>query len=357
MKILLHGATDFGSSNFGDFLYGEIYYSFIKEVLPDAEVSYYNPSDYFKKYTRNYDFSRNDSRNADLLVYIPGGYFGEGNAAQFKHNLMQFYRFMPVGLKSLAKKRDIIVSGVGAGPNTDFILTNSIKAVCKKAKLVTVRDTESKLALEKLGVKGVYEGADPILSYDYAKLIESTDQVDQLISEAGNKKIVFVHYNHSEEALEKFASTLSLISAQSDDYHFIVGSDQILADEDEKLEKFISLTNAQISHFIYDSSFELLDLLKRVDIVLTCKLHVGVIATIFNKSVICIAEHPTKSKRYYKRIGDPERCISLYDASVEDIYQLFERFNQTSVVIPQEEIDKAQLHYDLLKEKLLSYGE
>ncbi|MCK1257701.1 hypothetical protein MX099_07560 [Streptococcus uberis] len=105
MKILLHGATDFGSSNFGDFIYGEIYHSFIKEILPDSNVSYYNPSEYFKKYTRNYDFNNNDAKNADLLVYIPGGYFGEGHNAQLKHNLMQFYRFMPVGLKSLFKKK------------------------------------------------------------------------------------------------------------------------------------------------------------------------------------------------------------------------------------------------------------
>lgn len=353
MKILLHGATDFGSSNFGDFIYGEIYHSFIKEILPDSNVSYYNPSEYFKKYTRNYDFNNNDAKNADLLVYIPGGYFGEGHNAQLKHNLMQFYRFMPVGLKSLFKKRGIIVSGIGAGPNKDFLLTSSIRAVCKKASLVTVRDFESKLALEKLGVQNVVEGADPILSYDYSNIIENTDQVNQLINEARGKKIVFVHYNHSEEALEKFAKTIKILSEKNQNLHFIVGSDQILSDENEKFDRFKEISALSVSHFVYDSPFELLALLNRVDIVLTCKLHVGVIATIFKKSVICVAEHPTKSKRYYKRIGVPERCISLYETNENEIVELFNKYYNIPVSVPEEEIQKAQIHYDFLKEKIL----
>ncbi|MGT2957807.1 hypothetical protein A9Q68_02020 [Streptococcus bovimastitidis] len=353
MKILLHGATDFGSSNFGDFIYGEIYHSFLKELFPEATISYYNPSDYFKKYTRNYDFAQNDSKNADALVYIPGGYFGEGNDAKLKHNLVQYIRFMPAGLKAIVKKQDIYVSGVGAGPNTDFLLTNAIKAVCKKAKLVTVRDAESKIALEKLGVSSVFEGADPILAFDYSKIIENTSQIDKLIEEANGKQIVFVHYNHSEEALEKFAKTIKLLSKNNNNLHFIVGSDQILADETDKLERFLELSGCTISHYKYDSSFELLSLLNRVDTVLTCKLHVGVIATIFNKAVICIAEHPTKSKRYYKRIGTPERCVSLYETNVDEIVELFNKYSEIPVNIPNEEIAKAQIHYDLLKEKML----
>lgn len=353
-RILLHGATDFGSSNFGDFIYSEIYYSFIKDCLPNAEVSFYNPSDYFKKYIRNYNFKRNDSKNAELLIYIPGGYFGEGNAAKIKHNLMQFYRFMPVGLKSVAKKRDIVVSGVGAGPNTDFLLTNSIKSVCQKASLVTVRDQESKLALEKLGVNNVVEGADPILSFDYSQIIEQTKQVDDIIAEAGIKKIVFVHYNHSEEALEKFAKVVNMIKSSSDNYHFVVGSDQILTDEDEKLNKFKEICNVSFSHYRYDSPYELLYLLNKVDNVITCKLHVGVIATVFNKSVICIAEHPTKSKRYYKRIGYPKNCMSLYEVDESQIFDLFMQTKDVNIAIPEAEMKLAKLHYDLLKEKLIS---
>lgn len=353
MKILLHGATDFGSSNFGDFIYGEIYHSFLKEIFPEATISYYNPSDYFKKYTRNYDFEKNDSKNADALVYIPGGYFGEGNDAKLKHNLIQFIRFMPAGLKAIVKKQNIYVSGVGAGPNTDFLLTNAIKAVCKKAKLVTVRDTESKTALNKIGVTSVVEGADPILAFDYSKIIENTSQVDRLIEEAKGKKTVFIHFNHSKEALEKFAQAIRIISENNKDFHFIVGSDQLFSDEDEKFERFKELSGCTVSHYKYDSSFELLSLLNRVDIVLTCKLHVGVVATIFNKAVICIAEHPTKSKRYYNRIGTPERCVSLYETSENVIVDLFNKYSDIPVSVPSEEIAKAQIHYDLLKEKML----
>ncbi|VTT43233.1 polysaccharide pyruvyl transferase family protein [Streptococcus porcinus] len=353
MKILLHGATDFGSSNFGDFIYGEIYHSFLKEIFPEATISYYNPSDYFKKYTRDYDFAQNDSKNADALVYIPGGYFGEGNEAKFKHNLIQFVRFMPAGLKAIVKKQDIYVSGVGAGPNTDFLLTNTIKAICKKAELVTVRDAESKVALEKLGVSSVIEGADPILAFDYSKIIENTTQVGRLIEDANGKRTVFIHFNHSSEALEKFAKAINIISRNNKDLHFIVGSDQLFSDEDEKFERFKELSGCNASHYKYDSSFELLSLLNRVDTVLTCKLHVGVIATIFNKSVICIAEHPTKSKRYYKRIGTPERCVSLYETSAEEIVEVFNKHFESPVNVPSEEIAKAQIHYDMLKEKML----
>lgn len=356
MKILLHGATDFGSSNFGDFIYGEIYHSFIKKILPDSQISFYNPSDYFKNYVRNYDFSQNDSKNAELLIYFSGGYFGEGNDAKFKHNLMQFYRFMPVGLKSLVKKRDIIVSGIGAGPNTDFLLTQSIKAVCRNAKLVTVRDQESKVALENLGVTSVVEGADSILSFDYSEISERTEQVDTIISKASGKKLLFIHFNHSEEALEKFAKVIDKIRLKTDEYYFVVGSDQILADEDEKIQRFKDIVNVDFVHFRYNSPFELVYLLQSVDNIITCKLHVGVLGTLFNKSVICVAEHPSKSKRYYNRIGYSEHCISLYESSDTMIYELFLKTQYTKISIPADELAKAKLHYDLLEKKLLDYA-
>ena len=106
MQYLLHGATNWNSTNFGDFLYAYEIYRYLKQNEKN-KVGFYDPSDYFKKYLNEGDALDNVTfSKADFMIYIPGGYFGEGHNARFRDTAIKYIRFMPFGLKAVRAKKN-----------------------------------------------------------------------------------------------------------------------------------------------------------------------------------------------------------------------------------------------------------
>ena len=350
MKILLHGATNWGSSNFGDYLYGEIFYEFLNEILQESEVVFYDSSQFFKKNICGYSEKIETKRvkDSDCLVYIPGGYFGEAHNARLRDNLIHFIRFMPVGIKCVFLKKKIIIVGIGAGPNNSQILNIAIKMICKHSQFITVRDEQSKLALNTLGIRNIFVGADPLLVQNLEMKEEVTEQISSIIKKSANKKILFVHYNHSKFAMEKFAKVIKKFIRANKEYIIVVGSDQIFKSEEEMYKGFCNILEEKCVFYKYNNAHELIALLRRIDAVLTCKLHVGVVASMFAKSVVCAAEHPEKTIRFYERINNRERCVSIFETSEVELYELLNKFLDSKINIPEEEIKNAEVHYQKL---------
>lgn len=353
MRFMLHGATNWKSSNFGDFFYAYEVYHHLKQD-PNNQVNFYEPSDYFIQYL-NDDKSALDNvkfNEADYLIYIPGGYFGEGHDARFRDTLIQYIRFMPFGLKAVRAKKKLMAIGVGAGPINRWFMISAVKKICKNSVVVTTRDVESQEALQNIGINNVPEYSDMMLAYDLKSIAKDTEQIRRVKSFAGDSKLVLIHYNHSVEALEKFASAINGFIKTHDDYKLVVASDSILPYEDEYYGKFCNICKCDVFHFVYDDPFEMLRLIDTVDTILTCKLHVGVVGCMFNKAVICAAEHPEKTVRFYDLIERPHNCVSLYDSTVEQIAERFNRFYKTPVDIPVKEAEKAMRHWHAIKRAL-----
>lgn len=351
MKILLHGATNWESSNFGDYLYGEIFYEFLSKLLVGSKISFYDTSDFFKNNIREYRgcIETRKIKEVDCLVYIPGGYFEEAHNARLRDNLVHFIRFMPVGLKCALFRKHIVIIGVGAGENRNGLLKIAIRAICKHSRLITVRDEQSKTALELLGINSVIVGADPLLAKRLDAKEEVTEQINSIVERAKNKKILFVHYNHSELAMEMFGKTIKKFLEVNSEYVIVVGSDQILKNEEVMYEKFCEYVEERCMFYKYNSAHELIALLNRVDTILTCKLHVGVVSAMFAKSVICAAVHPEKTIRFYERINNRERCVSLYETNEEELLFLLNKFLDTKIKISKDEINKAKVHYQKMQ--------
>ena len=70
----------------------------------------------------------------------------------------------------------------------------------------------------------------------------------------------------------------------------------------------------------------------------------------FNKSVICAAEHPEKTLRFYDLIKAPHNCISLYENTAEQIRGVLSELYDRPLVVPQEELEKAMKHWDGVKQ-------
>lgn len=347
MKILLHGATNWGSSNFGDFIYADKIAKHIRSRFPDAMVELAEPSDYFKQLMPFATTGKVDIKNADALIYIPGGYFGEGHSARIKDNLIHFLRFMPVGLKALKRQIPIAVIGIGAGPNHNYLLTWAIKKIVKGSVATTVRDRESYDALRSLGCDGVSEGSDMILTMDLDSEQFDYGQINQIKKQANQKKILLVHYNHSAKALDCFGKSVTEFLSTNPEYKVVVCYDQLLDRADEFFKIFKSFVPDAL-RFEYWNPYELVGMITASDSVLTCKLHVGVVASMKGKSVICAAEHPEKTMRYYRQIGEKDRCVSLYDTGCEQLAALLRQYHMLPVGVSSDLLDSSQCHWEKL---------
>jgi len=100
--------------------------------------------------------------------------------------------------------------------------------------------------------------------------------------------------------------------------------------------------------FTADGKDDNTELLRRADVVLTCKLHVGVVAAMFDKSVICAAEHPEKTIRFYSYIGEFGRCSSLYKSEPENILINLKKYENQPMHIDSRVKNLAMKHWDAL---------
>lgn len=351
MKIMMHGASDCGSSNFGDFIYAEEIYRHIKKSSPDSQIQLYKPSDYFVTYIEGYEHGLFSLRDADLEVYIPGGYFGEGHSARIRDNVFQFFRFMPFGLISAFLNKRLVVIGVGAGPLNSIIMRVPTRKIMRSAISVSVRDVESQKAIEDIGCSSPVEAGDMILAMDLSNRGVSTKQIESVEHYAAGRKILLVHYNHSDIANDLFARAVEQWSERHPGYCIVVSADQVLDNENELFNTFNRICPGSF-HFVYKDPYEFIELLKLADTILTCKLHAGVVGAMFSKSVLCFAEHPEKTARFYNQIDRRDRFFDLYTASVSDVVGGLERCAGIGISVPKEETGRAARHWELLDREI-----
>lgn len=356
MKILLHGATDCGSSNYGDFLYGKLIWDHIHELFHSANIGFYNPSDFFDEFINRGNSCRFSGNIKDVTaaVYIPGGYFGEGHNATWKENLIQFMRFIPFGLKCKHFHIPLAIIGVGAGPNKNFVFRYAIKKIIRYANIVTVRDDESLNALKKIGCGGCISLTDPILAFNIKQYDKPVDTDIKRFLPVG-KKIILVHYNHSKNAAVKFGEAIRIFRNDFPEYYPVVTTDQLISvqiDFRKDFEQAYGLSDYY--YYEYRDPFALGGLISVSDFILTSKLHVGVTAAQKSKSVLAVAVHPEKTGRFYNQIRESDRFMALEDVSSLEIANKVESLIGKNTIVPDIAVEKAKKHLKYLDDFILS---
>jgi polysaccharide pyruvyl transferase WcaK-like protein len=256
---------------------------------------------------------------------------------------------MPLGIWASYKKIPMVALGIGAGPNHCLLMNFGIRRICNHSQFVTVRDKESYEALKKLCPKAnIIESGDLIITKTLNVAAKSSQilRIEQL---KNNSKVLLVHYNHSKDALLKFARSVKKFIEKHNEYVVVVTSDSILDYKEEYFNEFVNESGIKCEHFLYENPSEMTAFLKTIDVVLTCKLHVGVVACSFGKSVVAVACHPEKTARFYSQIGEQERCVSLFDVIPEEISELLEKYHDKGVQIDEQIIKKSSLTWELLE--------
>ena len=335
--ILVVGATY--SDNFGDMLFARM----IADYLSDkCDFRYYLLSDYAKRFVgeaKIADFSIND---AEALVYMPGGFFGDRHDTSLYTTYLWFRRYFPIGLKFAFLRKPILVLGVGAGPCKYAFMKMLIKYICKRANKVIVREEESAAFLKELGV-------DCTVTSDLAQTI--TDyELPAVQMNFTKKKKLLVHINQNIGAAQKIIPAVrEFYEKHSEDYNIIVASDQVCPDDYAIYEQIQSFAKNDACFYKYGDPLELCSVIEQSDVVVTYKLHVGIVACSYGKSVIAIPEHYKKVERYYSHIGYSERVLPLCQASSRAVFDMLEKYAEIPVKIPERILDSARVNFDELK--------
>lgn len=336
-KILVVGATY--SDNFGDMLFARI----VADYLVDkCKFRYYLLSGYAQRFIGKEKISDFSICEAEALVYMPGGFFGDRHDTSLYTTYLWFKRYFPIGLKFAFLQKPILILGVGAGPCKYAVMKCLIKYICKRAKKVIVREEDSAEFLRTLGINSM-------VTSDLAQIVTDYElPVVQL--NCNKKKKLLVHINQNKDAAEKVLPAVrQFYEKHSEDYNIIVASDQVCPDDYAVYDKIKSFAKNDVFFYKYGDPLELCSVIKQSDAVITYKLHVGIVACSYGKSVIAVPEHYKKVERYYRHIGYSERVLPLCKASSQVIFDMLEEYAETPIKIPATIIDSAYKNLDELK--------
>jgi polysaccharide pyruvyl transferase WcaK-like protein len=348
-KVLLCGATH--GSNFGDSLFAYMFKKKIESKYQNADIYFTKASKYSKDNLNIKVATLKDLFSMDAMVYISGGYFGQSHNESLKGSIYRFLVYFIFGLFMIFRRKPIAILGVGAGPLKRSFLKRTAVFIFNKAKIVSVRDNESKVYMTRYGVN-----SDIIVTSDSAQVIDdkifNIKRKTKWISEnekLKDKYIVLVHlaskysdlYNNTViKAIKESISTQK-------DIGFIITTDYVTDSvELEEIYKMFPEDNTVIYNFYNPIDF--VEIIANVDAAITPKLHVGILACTYNKSVVSFPLHPGKTKRYYQQIGYPERCKSLFEVNKDEAKQMISKYIMSNIELSDNIRNEAYKNFDLL---------
>ena len=264
---------------------------------------------------------------------------------------------MAVSINSVKDKKKIpyIVVGVEVGPISSLINRLLLKKIFNGAKVISVRNEESKLFLEKIKVKNKIEvNPDWIIGIDENDLIKDDINVSDLFNNYKNKKNIFVHLTSDINSLGVMNVINDLKKYQSinKNIRYIFGCDQNSIYQNEKVKCIFDMFNYNDNILLkYKGPWYLTKILKNIDAVITDKLHVGIVATKFKKEVICVAKDP-KSIRFYNLIGRSEYANLLSNVKENETFNKLNKINYKDISINDKIILKSKNNQSIVDEFL-----
>jgi exopolysaccharide biosynthesis predicted pyruvyltransferase EpsI len=225
-------------------------------------------------------------------------------------------------------------------------LRKKIINIINSAKFVSFRDQETANYFKKYGVdREIYVTTDTALSINTLKIPSLDCNFESLMRE---KKNIFFHVYGSDktnyELAEKLLPALNhFLLEHPNEYRVFVGTDNLCRKKIQELDIYKSLCADKIP-VNYSSTWAMCSLLKSMNTVLTVKLHVGIVSSLYGKSVISIPKHVTKTKRFYKQIGASDRSTLLKEATADEVYRKLCQYADMPIQVPVELQEKAWLN-------------
>lgn len=345
--VLIHGAVN--TSNFGDVLFA---YKFYNTLLTDGykpifvENGKYGISEFNVK-ELGYIKTGIDWHKADELVYMSGGYFGDNNRSLIS-SLRRWDRYFRIGLYFVIKKKPIYIAGIGGGPLYSWFNRISARIIMNSAQRITVRDDETKDYFVSEGVTApIYVTADTALTFEsehIPPLIQ--DETKRLSMNSDNKKVILLHLtgSNSKDALiaERIVPGIKKYLEEDHAAELVLCYDNETKHAISEGCVYKELVGYPIIVYNYSSALQMCALIKKVDTVVTTKLHMGILGATFGKSVISFPMHRFKTIRFYQSIGQADRCVPFDDVTPQRTYDMLMKYADKPISIDPSIKEKAR---------------
>jgi len=316
LVVALHGA--YHTDNFGDMLLMLITRRWLEEVSPHVEVRM--PFVRAELAARLRPGSIRGPRallGAGLFVYGGGGYFGEPPRDVARWSLRLARRHLLPGLAMTLLRRGVSICGVGAGPLTHPLARTMIRPILRRANPITVRDESSRTTLIALGADpdAVTVTADLALTLRRETLPQdAVKHARSWIAALPDGPRLGVHLSPSAatgEAGRRLVEEVVAFAQTNPDLQLVALTDQRGAEgQSFAAAQLCRRLPARAHAYAYDDPWRLSALLAELDLVITTKLHVGIVAVAVGTAVLSYPTHP-KTPRFYRQIGAEDACHPL----------------------------------------------
>jgi polysaccharide pyruvyl transferase WcaK-like protein len=331
--IALHGA--YRHDNFGDMLLLGIFIRWIRESYPGCRVILPFLRSNLTGLVNADGRGLAELLRASALVYGGGGYFGEPNSGRTLWAMRNTWRHMPVGLIARMRGIPIAISGVGAGPLSSGPARRLFVRLFRWAGAVAVRDVESRDYMAGYGV----EPERMVVTADAALSLDDSDVSSDALAEAsqrlsglpGSWRIGFnVAHSIRLRGMDPLLDDLRIFAARHPQAAFVFfldegagrGESYHVARMAREIERRVAAPAVVVP---YRDPDQVLGVIKALDLVVTTKLHVGIVAAALGTPVLAFPAHQ-KTRRFYDQIDAADRCFPLHQLTPGDALAQLERF-------------------------------
>lgn len=143
--------------------------------------------------------------------------------------------------------------------------------------------------------------------------------------------------------ISKIIPVLKKFLKTNTEYVVALSPDQYSRSQKEALDQVArSINTNNIEIYPYDDPFKLCMIIQNSDLVITTKLHVGIIAAKLGRSVVSFSSYTEKIKRFYSQIGENSRTISLDEFDEKVAYEMLCKFKSQGVHLNESIIKQAE---------------
>lgn len=345
------------NDNYGDFL---LYYAAVNKaskVREDLEIISADVSETYDEYiTVNRETKYSAILNCDAALLAGGGYFSEPPTRKLYWNLRYLIKHAFPLLLLNSKRIPYAILGVGAGPMSYPFTRYITKKIFNKASTVSVRDEESKEFLKSIGVKNeISVVPDWVMGMDTEELVRENEsrKIKEIIKNFDQHEKIYVHLTTKNDernpGMEIVIQDLIKYSEQNSNARFIIGCDQSRESQENRAKEIVDrFSPDKVMFFPYSGPWMLSSMLNQIDMVVTDKLHVGIVGTRLGKFVISVPYH-TKTLRFYNQLGLSDRSKMLKEISKEEVYKLMSNYENKDIKNLASIIKQSKTNYNLLE--------
>jgi len=304
-----------GVNNFGDELLTKIYHAWVIEADPSVTVSHL-AVDSHGILTRE---SRKQIEGASYLIFTGGGYFADGDFT-FHHTIRRHLRALRNRrvywtVFKLSRKLDLTCAVVGleVGPLANPLYRRAVRNVLLSGRKVVVRNEESRVYARNL----CGDALDVSVHLDAALAAASDFAAGEGVLARNPEDFNIGIHVHSVEGEITQADCMALIAQvvshlpsgrQARLYYF---HDQRKngrhPSRSVRAERHVISAYPGTTPISYRSPEVTTRAVDAMDLLITSKLHLGIVARSLGVPVIALGGHP-KIRRFYKSIGEEEVC-------------------------------------------------